>query len=807
NRALEGLFREGLEAYAGDTGMLGRHRVKTYGYLDLSFKAGRTRTLGGFGGGFADRIWDRTDAELQRAQQERYTGHPETWHHVAVKECRPVRNDADGWVGNLVFDVEEAGIRYPAGSRCAVLPENVGELVDRTLLSLRADGQEVVELDRSWRQAMSGRDGYQEAKVLPLRTLLRFGRIRPIERPVAKLLLSMTGDTWLAEVVERRAEDQWELWDLLDVLAGRGFNPKQLWKGHAGEPGSICHVVPPERPRLYSISSAMGDGREGARELHLTFARLRYETEETDVSAKAARFGTASSFLSRVAEREPHPPVPVKVVRAPRFMLPADCRRPIVMFAGGTGLAPFRSLLQERRRQTGAGETWLFFATRTGADIYHGKELAQLVEEGTLHLRVALSREDLRLPDHAPVRDGRLVLEPGARRRMGEEIARDENARRLWELLCQEGASVYVCGRADFAAAVMEAITALFVRFSEGTAPQREANARELLRRMVGEDRYVQEVYTTYTGPAFSGKPSWDASEVVLRNNEHDGYWAIINGRVYDLTEFASMHPGGEKIIRSYAGMDATLPYQKVLHDVNPEVDAMLGMYEIGVVRRLDFGSGWCVAASDDGLQLLTAKDLHRAWITLLYAVVEMENAVVNDFGVRGDPLTHDEAATGQASQSPYKTQLLLQAHHRFRRDYLAAITGPSLARLWRLTAAAHGGHHGLRWMESRLDSLRASAEAAALEALEEQIAARLKAGIDLPASVAAVSGIEAGDKRFLREMKLALRAGVRVFERWERDTLTTGATELLTAVEALPAVLERYLSAMSTVAAGPRGG
>jgi type II secretory pathway component PulF len=93
------------------------------------------------------------------------------------------------------------------------------------------------------------------------------------------------------------------------------------------------------------------------------------------------------------------------------------------------------------------------------------------------------------------------------------------------------------------------------------------------------------------------------------------------------------------------------------------------------------------------------------------------------------------------------------------------------------------------------------------VSAVEERIASALKAGTDLEESVAAVRRLEAGDKRFLHEMKLALRTGVRIFERWERDTFAEGGPELLSAVEALPGVLERYLSAMSTVVAGTSGG
>ncbi len=85
---LQGMFREALEAYAGDTGLLGRHRLKTYGFLDLSFKAGRSKTLGGFGGGFDDRLWDRMDTELDLARLERYTRYPQSCHYARVQRVR-----------------------------------------------------------------------------------------------------------------------------------------------------------------------------------------------------------------------------------------------------------------------------------------------------------------------------------------------------------------------------------------------------------------------------------------------------------------------------------------------------------------------------------------------------------------------------------------------------------------------------------------------------------------------------------------------------------------------------------------------
>ena len=59
--ALGGVDQQAMDAYAGETGLLGRQRLKAYGFLPLSYKAGHSRTLGGFDGGFDDRLWDRMD--------------------------------------------------------------------------------------------------------------------------------------------------------------------------------------------------------------------------------------------------------------------------------------------------------------------------------------------------------------------------------------------------------------------------------------------------------------------------------------------------------------------------------------------------------------------------------------------------------------------------------------------------------------------------------------------------------------------------------------------------------------------------
>lgn len=51
--------------------------------------------------------------------------------------------------------------------------------------------------------------------------------------------------------------------------------------------------------------------------------------------------------------------------------------------------------------------------------------------------------------------------------------------------------------------------------------------------------------------------------EVQKHNSLDTGVWVVINGKVYNLTEFLSRHPGGAKIILKYAGKDALAIFNK----------------------------------------------------------------------------------------------------------------------------------------------------------------------------------------------------------------------------------------------------
>lgn len=65
-----------------------------------------------------------------------------------------------------------------------------------------------------------------------------------------------------------------------------------------------------------------------------------------------------------------------------------------------------------------------------------------------------------------------------------------------------------------------------------------------------------------------SQPPKVTLQELANHTTIESGVWVTINGKVYDLTNFLSRHPGGAKIIMKHAGKDASKLFNKV-HPLN----------------------------------------------------------------------------------------------------------------------------------------------------------------------------------------------------------------------------------------------
>jgi sulfite reductase (NADPH) flavoprotein alpha-component len=214
------------------------------------------------------------------------------------------------------------------------------------------------------------------------------------------------------------------------------------------------------QPRLYSVASSL---RVHPDSVHLIVDVIRYESHGRQ------RKGVASTFL---AERCNDQPVPVFPSVAKHFRLPEN-DADIIMVGPGTGIAPFRAFLQERRAVGAHGRNWLFFgAQHEKYDYSYGEEFEELKRQNFLtHLHCAFSRDK----EHKVYVQHRML----------------ENAAELWRWL-DAGAYFYVCGDALKMAKDVDAALRAIVQEQGGKSPE---EAQAYVEQMKAEKRYKRDVY------------------------------------------------------------------------------------------------------------------------------------------------------------------------------------------------------------------------------------------------------------------------------------------------------------------------
>ncbi|OBG37855.1 bifunctional nitrate reductase/sulfite reductase flavoprotein subunit alpha, partial [Mycobacterium sp. E3198] len=346
-------------------------------------------------------------------------------------------------VRQLVFRVPEDTISYEAGDALGVWPRNSDRLVDEWLSVTGLDGQTPVEVG--------------EHGLMSLRSALTERiEIAHISRDLVRFVQERTGDQKLAELLKpenRAALSNWA-WgrQSIDLLAQLPvYASAHEW----------LRVLKRLQPRLYSISSSP---KECPAEVHLTVSPVRYNFQGVP------RRGVCSTYL---ADRSPGDRVAVFLQQSSNFRPPSDPDTPMIMIGPGTGIAPFRAFLQERRALGHTGPNWLFFGEQHAAtDYYYRDEIEQMRADGLLtELDLAFSRDQ---------RDKVYV----------QHLMRNRGAQ-LWRWL-QDGAQLYVCGNADPMAKDVD--RALCDIAAEHGKLEPDA-AKAYLQSLGADKRYHRDVY------------------------------------------------------------------------------------------------------------------------------------------------------------------------------------------------------------------------------------------------------------------------------------------------------------------------
>lgn len=345
---------------------------------------------------------------------------------------------------HVVFDIAEGGLAYEVGDSLGIHPANCPELADAVIERLGARGSEEVDCPDGSRR------GLREAFTLvcdigrPSDAAIEVLASRAPDRDDSQRLQALAEGYPGAEPAEA---------DLLDLLLAFPSARPPLQE--------LVSALDPLQPRLYSIASSPKAVR-GA--VHLTVAAVRYERRGR------RRKGVASTFLAERAALGAE--VPVFVQKSHGFGLPEQDDVSIIMIGPGTGVAPFRAFLQERRARGASGRNWLFFGDQRAAhDFLYEEELAAYRRDGLLtRLDTAFSRDQ----------GERFYVQHRMR----------EHAAELWAWL-QEGAHLFVCGAAAVAKDVDAALAAIIARQGRVSAGAAKAHLAALTR----ERRYLRDVY------------------------------------------------------------------------------------------------------------------------------------------------------------------------------------------------------------------------------------------------------------------------------------------------------------------------
>ncbi len=345
-------------------------------------------------------------------------------------------------VRHIELSLAGSGLHYEPGDALGVIAENPSQTVEAVLAAAKLTGSEPIK-----------RNGSSRGLADWLRSGLEITRVT---RPLIGKFADRSGSAELSALLrpgnETSLRDFMTRTQLVDLLERYPAD----WDAPA-----LAGALRPLVPRLYSIASS---AKEVGDEVHLTVARLDSGDD------RSSRAGAASHFL---ATRGDAAEVPVYVEPNPRFRLPTDSSRDLIMIGPGTGVAPFRGFLQERAAIGAAGRNWLVFGARHFAsDFLYQIEWQRALKRGVLtRLDLAFSRDN------------------GQRVYVQQRMA--EAGRELYDWI-ESGASIYVCGDATrMAPDVHAALVSVIER--HGALPADAA--RERLDRLGAEGRYLRDVY------------------------------------------------------------------------------------------------------------------------------------------------------------------------------------------------------------------------------------------------------------------------------------------------------------------------
>ena len=340
------------------------------------------------------------------------------------------------------LSLKNSGLDYTPGDSLGIKPQNCSIVVKKLLDAAGLNGEEIVQVGEESLLVLEALKSRLACTVLSKIQVKKFNEIAQSES--LSNLLQLSNKDALVEYMWGR-----ELLDLFLEFPQQGLKAQEL-----------IDLLRPMPPRLYSIASSLAAHSE---EVHLTVAVVRYEGQGMK------KKGVCSTYLAeRVGDS-----ISCYLHPNKNFKLPADHSVPIIMVGPGTGIAPFRSFIEERKATGANGKNWLFFGERNQKTSYlYGDEWEAYHKDGILNqLDLAWSREQ--------------------KEKVYVQHKMMERKFDLWNWL-QAGAVFYVCGDASRMAKDVDQALRLIAQ-DQGAMSEEEAAV--WIRSLQKERRYLKDIY------------------------------------------------------------------------------------------------------------------------------------------------------------------------------------------------------------------------------------------------------------------------------------------------------------------------
>ncbi|CAB9504465.1 b5 type B [Seminavis robusta] len=316
----------------------------------------------------------------------------------------------------------------------------------------------------------------------------------------------------------------------------------------------LCENLHPEEPRLYSFAT-----------VHPTTHEQDGCVASFDILVTRTNAGGCSAFLHESVGTE----ISFGLSTAIKCHIPTDSSRPLVVIAAGSGLGTYLPMLANNKI---LNPKYAFMAYRTENTVpYLDSHLKDAVNYGKLQLYIELSREEKTVvTEHRKIK-----RRPTAKRYIDKLLLDEQELIRELAAPIDEGgmeASFFVCGNNEFFKTVRLALDSI----DDG-----------LVETLVRTNRLQLEVQARGGIDGKADTRPIRLTETCFHNKMSD-YWTIIEGKVYDFTDYLQWHPGGRKILHYVAGTDCTDFWKRVSHDKDRMVYSQISAYEVGPFEATD---------------------------------------------------------------------------------------------------------------------------------------------------------------------------------------------------------------------------